>query len=293
MNAEREAAGEETFKNPRNASGGLAQAAGPARVRAAAAEGAPVRPRRRRAVPRHALGGAATGCASSGCRSRATSSVVEGGTRWPAPWSRGRTASAQLPYEADGLVIKVDASPSARLLGSTAKFPRWAIAYKFPAERAETHRARRRDQRRPHRRGDAGGAAGSGRGVGHDGQARVAAQLGPGRRASICGSAIGWWSRRPARSSRRWSEVLTAARTGAERPVPVPTACPGCAATLVRREGEVALRCENPACPEQRWRAIQFFCHRGAMNIEGVGRGAGAGAGAARGWCRTRRTSSI
>jgi DNA ligase (NAD+) len=40
---------------------------------------------------------------------------------------------------------------------------------------------------------------------------------------------------------------------------------------LVRKEGEVALRCENPACPEQRWRAIQFFAHRGAMNIEGIG----------------------
>jgi DNA ligase (NAD+) len=66
-------------------------------------------------------------------------------------------------------------------------------------------------------------------------------------------------------------DVLVDQRTGDERAVPVPTTCPGCGSTLVRREGEVALRCENRACPEQRWRAIQFFAHRGAMNIEGVG----------------------
>jgi DNA ligase (NAD+) len=66
-------------------------------------------------------------------------------------------------------------------------------------------------------------------------------------------------------------EVLVERRTGAEQAVEVPTVCPGCGSPLTRKPGEVALRCENPECTEQRWRAIQFFCSRGAMNIEGIG----------------------
>jgi DNA ligase (NAD+) len=66
-------------------------------------------------------------------------------------------------------------------------------------------------------------------------------------------------------------EVLPDKRTGAERKVPVPTVCPSCGGSLVRQPGEVALRCPNRACPDQRWRSIQFFAHRGAMNIEGIG----------------------
>jgi DNA ligase (NAD+) len=66
-------------------------------------------------------------------------------------------------------------------------------------------------------------------------------------------------------------EVLLAERKGTETAVPIPTVCPSCSAPLVRREGEVALRCENRNCPDQRWRSIQFFAHRGAMNIEGIG----------------------
>ena len=66
-------------------------------------------------------------------------------------------------------------------------------------------------------------------------------------------------------------EVVTAARTGRERALEIPTTCPSCGSTLVRKEDEVALRCVNRACPEQVWKAIQFFCHRGALNIEGIG----------------------
>jgi DNA ligase (NAD+) len=66
-------------------------------------------------------------------------------------------------------------------------------------------------------------------------------------------------------------DVLVDRRTGSEQPIEVPTVCPGCGSQLVRKAGEVALRCENLDCPEQRWRAIQFFCSRGAMNIEGIG----------------------
>src|SRR6185436_19427544 len=66
-------------------------------------------------------------------------------------------------------------------------------------------------------------------------------------------------------------EVVTAQRTGQEIPIAIPERCPSCDSALVRRAGEVALRCENRGCPTQRWRALQFFAGRGAMNIEGTG----------------------
>ena len=66
-------------------------------------------------------------------------------------------------------------------------------------------------------------------------------------------------------------EVVLEARTGSETAIEIPTVCPSCGSTLVRKEDEVALRCVNRACPDQVWKAIQFFCHRGALNIEGIG----------------------
>ena len=66
-------------------------------------------------------------------------------------------------------------------------------------------------------------------------------------------------------------EVNVAARTGGEQEIAPPTRCPSCRSTLVRREGEVVLRCPNRACPEQRWKSVQFFCARSALNIEGIG----------------------
>ena len=87
-------------------------------------------------------------------------------------------------------------------------------------------------------------------------------------------------------------EVLADRRTGDERPIAVPTQCPSCASTLVREAGEVALYCLNVDCPDQRWRSIQFFARRGAMNIEGIGEVL-AQELVRRGWWATRRTSSI
>jgi DNA ligase (NAD+) len=65
--------------------------------------------------------------------------------------------------------------------------------------------------------------------------------------------------------------VLTDKRTGDERPFTMPTHCPECDSQLVRLEGEVALRCINPACPAQTREGIIHFVSRGAMNIEGLG----------------------
>jgi DNA ligase (NAD+) len=182
-------------------------------------------------------------------------------------WSERK---ATLPYEADGLVIKVDSFAQRRLLGFTAKFPRWAIAYKFPANQATTR------------------LRGIEINVGRTGAVTPVAELDP---VELSGTTVKRASLFNWDEVRRLDvrigdhvvvekageiipqvvEVVTARRTGEEIEIPIPTACPSCASVLVRRPGEVALRCENRACPTQRWRSIQFFAGRGALNIEGIG----------------------
>jgi DNA ligase (NAD+) len=177
---------------------------------------------------------------------------------------------AELPYDVDGLVIKVDAFAQRRLLGTTAKFPRWAIAYKFPAERVETRLLDIEVN------------------VGRTGAVTPVAILEPVvvsgttvKRASLHN-----WDQVARLDARvgdhvviekageiipQVVEVLAARRTGGERAVAPPAACPSCGGALVRREGEVALVCPNRACPEKRWRQIQFFAQRRALAIEGLG----------------------
>jgi DNA ligase (NAD+) len=177
---------------------------------------------------------------------------------------------ATLAYEVDGLVIKVDSFAQRRLLGFTAKFPRWAIAYKFPANQATTR------------------LRGVEINVGRTGAVTPVAELDP---VELSGTTVKRASLFNWDEVRRLDarigdhvvvekageiipqviEVLAARRTGGETEIAIPERCPSCASTLVRRAGEVALRCENRACPTQRWRALQFFAGRGAMNIEGIG----------------------
>ncbi len=167
-------------------------------------------------------------------------------------------------------MAKVDSFAQRRLLGFTAKFPRWATAYKFPALRAQTR------------------VVGVEVNVGRTGAITPVAELSP---VELSGTTVKRASLFNWDEVRRLDvhigdqvivekageiipqviEVVTAARTGAEQPIAIPTVCPSCASTLVKREGEVVLRCENADCPDQRWKAVQFFAHRGAMNIDGVG----------------------
>jgi DNA ligase (NAD+) len=180
------------------------------------------------------------------------------------------TRKSTLPYEADGLVAKVDSFAQRRLLGFTAKFPRWAAAYKFPALRAQTR------------------VRGIEVNVGRTGAITPVAELDP---VELSGTTVKRASLFNWDEVRRLDvhigdqvivekageiipqviEVVTGARTGDEKPVVVPDVCPSCGSPLVKREDEVILRCENAGCPDQRWKAVQFFAHRGAMNIDGVG----------------------
>jgi DNA ligase (NAD+) len=269
VNAERTLAGEELWKNARNAAGGSLKLLDP---REAAR-----RPLQvilyelvdgERLHPLHSA--SLAWLRALGFPTSPDVSVVTDKAALHAAVLRWATARHQLPYEADGLVIKVDAFADRRLLGTTAKFPRWAIAYKFPALRSPTR------------------VLGIEVNIGRTGAVTPVAMLEP---VELSGTTVKRASLFNWDEVRRLDlhvgdqvivekageiipqvlEVVVAARTGDETAIEIPTACPSCGSTLVRKEDEVALRCLNRACPDQVWKSIQFFCHRGALNIEGIG----------------------
>ena len=269
INVDRAAAGEDVWKNPRNATGGS--------LKLLDARECARRPLQvllyelvdgERYKPRHSE--ALTWMRELGLPVSPDITVVTGIDALAASVESWSVKRPQLPYEADGLVVKVDDFAERRVLGATAKFPRWAIAYKFPALRAETR------------------LRGIEVNVGRSGAVTPVAMLDPVelsgttvKRASLFN-----WDE-VARLDVRLGdlvlveksgeiipkviEVVGAARNGSEILIAEPTDCPSCGTPLVRRPGEVVLRCLNRSCPEQRWKAIQFFCARGALNIEGIG----------------------
>ncbi|MDQ0416124.1 DNA ligase (NAD+) [Croceifilum oryzae] len=175
-----------------------------------------------------------------------------------------------LGYEIDGIVIKVDDLALREELGFTAKSPRWAIAYKFPAEESVTI------------------LEGIEINVGRTGVVTPTALLAP---VSLAGTVVKRASLHNEDFIREKGVmigdhvivkkagdiipevvmVLTDKRTGNEYPYEMPTHCPECQSDLVRLEGEVALRCVNPQCPAQTREGIIHFVSRGAMNIDGLG----------------------
>jgi DNA ligase (NAD+) len=176
-----------------------------------------------------------------------------------------------LPYEIDGVVIKVDAVAQQRRLGFTGKAPRWAIAYKFPARAAVTQLEDVLFQ------------------VGRTGKVTPVAALAPVfiggttvTRATLhnadeiarLGLKIGDFV-----SVERGGDVIpkiTEVVTDSVHPrgaqeIVFPTHCPRCQSDLVREEGEVDLRCVNVSCPARLEEELRHFASRGVMNIEGLG----------------------
>lgn len=175
-----------------------------------------------------------------------------------------------LNYDIDGIVIKVDSIVQQEQLGFTAKSPRWAIAYKFPAEEVVT---RLMDIELS---------------VGRTGVITPTAILEPVQvagttvqRASLHNEdlirekdiMLGDWVivKKAGDIIPEVVNVLTERRTGEETIFSMPTHCPACDSELVRIEGEVALRCINPKCPAQRKEGLIHFVSRNAMNIDGLG----------------------
>lgn len=175
-----------------------------------------------------------------------------------------------LDYEIDGLVIKVNSLRNQDLLGSTAKDPRWAIAYKFPAVEEVTQLKNIEVS------------------VGRTGVLTPTAVLEPVRvagslisRASLHNQdyidekdiRIGDWVRlrKAGDVIPEVVSVIKERRTGDEHSFHLPSFCPICLSPAIREEGEVAIRCSNPNCPAILKEKIIHFVSRNAMDIEGLG----------------------
>lgn len=173
-----------------------------------------------------------------------------------------------LPYEIDGIVIKVDSIGQQRTLGETLKSPRWAVAYKFPARQATTT------------------VIAITVNVGRTGVITPAAQLEP----VPCGGVVirnvtlhnfdemkrlGVKPRDRVLIERAGDvipKVVKVVEDGHGRPFPVPKGCPVCGGKVVKEKEEgVALYCINPSCPAQLERGLLHFVSRQAMDIEGMG----------------------
>ncbi len=182
-------------------------------------------------------------------------------------WEKRRD---ELPYEADGMVVKIDDLTLAAELGFVGKDPRGAIAFKFPAREVTTTLE------------DIGVA------VGRTGVLTPYAMLKP---VEIGGVIVeratlhnfDYIAEKDIRVGdrvlvKRAGEVipyvigpLAEARTGAEKPYVPPSACPACGQAVEHFEGEVAWYCVNAACPAQLVRNVEHFVSRGAMDIVGMG----------------------
>jgi DNA ligase (NAD+) len=271
INAEREEAGLALYANPRNSGAGslrqkdpqvtadrllstwsyqLIEEAGPAEVDSQsaaldrlAALGFPVNPNHKPGLDIEA--------------------VIEFTETW-------RDKRHELPYETDGVVVKVDRFDQQERLGMVSRAPRWAIAYKFPPEQVETLV----EDIVPY--------------VGRTGTLTPVAHLRP---TKVAGSTVARATLHNLDEVRRKDirigdhvilqkagdvipEVVRSLpdkRTGEEREYEMPAACPVCGTAVVRDEGAVRHYCPNPACPARVGQEYGHFVGRGGMDIEGAG----------------------
>ena len=176
-----------------------------------------------------------------------------------------------LPYEIDGMVIKVDDFGIQERLGSKSRAPRWAIACKFPATQATTKLLDVEFQ------------------VGRTGAITPVAILSP---VTIDGATV---SRATLHNKDEFErkglkvgdtvlvqragdvipEIVTPIvdlRTGDEQPIVMPDSCPACGSPLNKPDGEAVTRCTNPSCPAQRLRALVHYTSKAGLDIEGLGK---------------------
>jgi DNA ligase (NAD+) len=269
INREREEAGEPAFANPRNAAAGAMRNLDPA------------------LVARRGLGAWMYHAVGAGDDLASHSALLERLRGWGLPvephWAacegidavvafceRWRERRHDMEFETDGVVIKVDDLASRQPLGTTSKFPRWAVAFKFPAQQARTKLLRIAVN------------------VGRTGAVTPFAMLEP---VKLAGSTLSMATLHNAEDVARkdirdgdtvilekGGDVIPkvvgpvlAERPQAAQPWVMPTECPACGSALQRPEGEVVYRCENVSCPARIRRALEHFASRGAMDIEGLG----------------------
>jgi len=271
INAEREEAGEPRFANPRNAAAGTMRTLDPELVRRRGLGfwayqlvgdvGAPAPATHEASLQRVVAWGLPVEPHRERCEG------IEAVVAYCARWAEARRA---LDFETDGVVVKVDRLDLQQRLGVTSKFPRWAIAFKFPAEQKTTRLLAIEVQ------------------VGRTGAVTPYAVLEP---VCIAGSTVSKATLHNADDLARkdiragdWVVVekagdviprvvgpVRARRPPEALPWEMPTVCPRCDAPLSRGEGEAVWRCESPSCPARLRRALEHFASRTAMDIEGLG----------------------
>ena len=185
-------------------------------------------------------------------------------------WEEWREKRDGLDYDVDGIVVKVNSAEQRATLGTTAKSPRWAISFKFPARQATTKIMDIRVQ------------------VGRTGALTPVADLEPVRLSgtTITRSTlhnedevrrkdirVGDWVliERSGDVIPKVVAVMKERRTGKEKKFAFPDHCPACGSETFRPEGEVISRCTNPSCPARLRESLLHFASRRAMNIEGLG----------------------
>ncbi|MGZ6296797.1 MAG: NAD-dependent DNA ligase LigA [Candidatus Limnocylindrales bacterium] len=273
INAEREEAGLPLYANPRNSGAGSLRQIDPqvtASRRLAAwayilieegPDGSPTVARQSEALDRlTSLGFPVEEHRGAGLDIEAALAFTE---RW-------REARHELPFETDGVVVKVDRYDQQRRLGLVARAPRWAIAYKFPPEQVVTQ------------------VEDIVAYVGRTGTLTPVAHMTP---IKVSGSTVARATLHNLDEVRRkdirigdWVVLQKAGdvipevvrslperRTGQERIWEMPSTCPVCHAEVVRDEGEVRFHCSNPFCPAQVAQGMGHFVGRGGMDIEGAG----------------------
>ncbi|HET9870249.1 MAG TPA: NAD-dependent DNA ligase LigA, partial [bacterium] len=176
----------------------------------------------------------------------------------------------KIGFDCDGVVLKVDRFDQREKLGETTKIPRWAVAFKFAAQKAETTLKAITLQ------------------VGRTGAVTPVAELEPVllEGTTVSRATLHNEDEIKRKDLRVGDRVLVEKgglvipkvlksfpekRKGGEKPFQMPSACPVCASPLEREEDEAAWRCENPACPAQVEGRIEHFCGRDAMDIRGAG----------------------
>ena len=273
LNAEREEAGLPTYANPRNSGAGSLRQLD-SRVTAArrlsswiyqliedGPDGRPKVARQSEALARLAALGLPVN------PERAEGLDIDGVCDFLDEWREKRH---DLPYETDGVVVKVDRVDQQERLGMVARAPRWAIAYKFPPEQVETLI----EDIVPY--------------VGRTGTLTPVAQMRP---AKVAGSTVARATLHNLDEVRRkdvrigdWIVLQKAGdvipevvrsiperRTGAEREFEMPAQCPVCGTAVARDEGAVRYYCPNPKCPARLAQEFAHFAGRGGMDIEGAG----------------------
>lgn len=182
-------------------------------------------------------------------------------------WTEER---GQLPFAADGVVVKVNDFRQQAELGATSQAPRWAVAYKFPAEQAET---RINDIKVYVGRTGALTPVADLDPVGISGVTVTSATLHNEDEVRRKDVRIGDWVvvQRAGEVIPEVVRVLTERRSGSERKFVMPKTCPECGKPVHRAEGEAVTRCTNAACPAQVLGRLLLFGSRGAMNIDRVG----------------------